>query len=135
MIPVFELIRLEENYQYGTFGVFRINKKVFCVTLEPRDEENEKRISSIPVQQYICKRILSPTFGETFEVLNVPGRSNVLFHPGNKVEDTEGCILMASKFGKLAGDRAVLNSGNTFKLFMTMMKSVNTASLTIYERY
>ena len=31
---ILELIRLEENDQFGTFGVLRINKQVFCVTEE-----------------------------------------------------------------------------------------------------
>jgi len=29
------LNRQEDNYKYGTFGVFLLNSQVFCVTLEP----------------------------------------------------------------------------------------------------
>ncbi|WP_319406190.1 DUF5675 family protein [uncultured Desulfosarcina sp.] len=135
MIPIIELIRLEENFRFGTFGVWRINKQVFCVTLEPADLENERNRSSIPAQQYEMKRVVSPRFGETFEICDVPGRSKVLCHPGNKVIDTEGCIILAQHYGKLSGDRAVLNSGDTFKAFMAEMIGINLAHLTIYEHF
>jgi len=132
---VVELIRLEENEQFGTFGVLRIQKQVFCVTLEPPDRLNKIKYSSIPAQQYTCERYNSPKFGETFMVMDVPGRTNILFHPGNFVEDTEGCIILAGHFGKLRGDRAVLNSGNTFKHFMNVMEDQNKFHLTIYEKF
>lgn len=134
-IPIVELIRLEENFKYGTFGVLKINKQVFCVTLEPPDQENQPNISSIPAQQYICQRVDTPKHGITFEVMNVPGRTSVLFHSGCIVDHTEGCILTAEHYGKLKGDRAVLNSGNTFKLFMAEMEGVEAFHLTIIETY
>ena len=55
MIPSIEIIRLEENHEHGTFGILRINKEIFCCTLEENDEENASNISSIPAQQYICE--------------------------------------------------------------------------------
>jgi len=134
-IPIVELVRLEENYKYGTFGGLKINKQVFCVTLEPPDQENQPNISSIPAQQYICQRVETPTHGVTFEVLNVPGRTAVLFHPGNIIDHTEGCVLIAEHYGKLKEKRAVLNSGNTFKKFMAEMEGVEAFHLTIIEQY
>jgi len=135
MYPTVEIIRLEEDFEYGTFGILKINKAVFCVTLEPKDEENQPFISSIPAQQYICRRIVSPKWGETFEVTNVPLRAYVLFHPGNIQDNTEGCIILAQYFGKLMGDRAVLNSGKTFQAFMEVMKGYDDFHLTIKEVY
>jgi len=133
--PVIELIRLEEHEPFGTFGVLKINKAVFCVTLEPPDELNKLNKSSIPAQQYMCVKHKSLKFGKTFKVLNVPGRSEILFHPGNFAEHTEGCILLAQYFGKLKGNRGILNSGNTFKHFMEVMEKVGYFSLTIREVY
>ena len=133
--PIVELIRLEEHFKHGTFGVLKINKQVFCVTLEPSDEENKKNISSIPAQQYQCIRINSHRYGETFKICGVPGRTNVLFHPGNLIRDTQGCILLAQYFGKLYGNRAVLNSGNTFNIFMAHMKDQAGFHLTVNEIY
>ena len=135
MIPVVELIRLEESFYCGTFGALKLNKEVFCWTLEPPDRLNERNVSSIPAQQYECRRKLSQRFGATFEVADVPGRINVLFHAGNTVGDTAGCILLASEIGKLKGDRAVLNSGRTFKKFLQIFSGVQAFHLTIREVY
>lgn len=133
--PIVEIIRVEENFQFGTFGVLRINKEVYCVTLEPPDIENEQDISSIPAQQYECRKYTSPHFGNTFKVSNVPGRKDVLFHPGNFKGDTRGCILLAQHFGKIKEDRVILNSGATFKNFMALMQDINVFHLTIHEVY
>ena len=129
------LIRLEENFMYGTFGALIINSRVFCVTLEPPDELNQENISSIPAQQYRCKRYCSNRYQDTFQVMNVPGRTKILFHAGNFNEHTEGCILLGQRWGRLKAARAILNSGNTFKQFMEVMDGVDEFSLTIVEQY
>jgi hypothetical protein len=112
-----------------------MNKEVFCVTLEPPDRLNAPNISSIPAQQYLLRRVLSGRWGETFEVFDVPGRLMVRLHPGNRVGETEGCVILAQHYGKLRGDRAVLNSGATFQEFMRRMEGHNLAHLTIREVY
>jgi len=134
IMPILELVRLEESPE-GTFGVLRIQKRVFCVTLEPQDLQNVRDRSSIPAQQYLCRRHRSQRFGETFMVTDVPGRKDILFHPGNTEADTAGCILVAEHYGKLRGNRAVLNSGVTFGRFMEALAGHDTAHLTVYERF
>ena len=121
LMPILELIRLEEHHLFGTFGILKINKSVFCVTLEPPDKENIQNKSSIPAQQYECHKFNSPTFGKTYKIMGVPERTNVLLHAGNLVKHTKACIILAQYFGKLKGNKAVLNSGTTFKNFMTIM--------------
>jgi len=133
-MKIVEIIRLEEDFYFGTFGVLKIDKKVFCVTLEPPDKLNVQNVSSIPAQQYVCVSIVSPKYKETFEVTNITGRSNVLFHAGNIVEHTKGCIILGQYWGKLKDSRAVLNSGKTFKRFLSEMKS-DDFHLTITENY
>jgi len=135
MIPCVELIRLEENETYGTFGALKIQKQVFCVTLEPPDYENMKDMSSIPVQQYTCELYDSPNFGVTYQVLNVPFRTHVMFHPGNLVTHTRACIITAQHWGVLGKDRAVLNSGATFRRFMKFMEPYKKFHLTVKEEF
>ena len=132
--PIIEIVRLEES-QYGTFGALKFQKKVFCVTLEPPDFENEKDKSSIPAQQYWCHRVVSPKYSETFEVKNVPGRTNVLFHAGNISGHTKGCILLGRYWGSLGKNRAVLNSGATFTRFMSSLDGHPGFHLTISEKF
>ena len=138
LLPVVEIIRLEENYDYGTFGVLKINKTLFCCTLELPDLLNKRSQSSIPAQQYICQRYSSAKYPDTFQVLNVPNRSFVLFHPGNRKKDTRGCVLLGQYFSKLQGnwdDRGVWNSGRTFDNFMLRIKDYEQFHLTITEVY
>jgi len=130
---VVEIVRLEESEE-GTFGILKINKEVFCCTLEPQDKANQTNASSIPAQQYICKRTVSPRHGDTFSVTNVPERLHVLFHAGNIDDHTAGCILLGQYFGKLKGNRAVLNSGITFEHFLEVLGK-EPFHLTIQEHY
>ena len=133
-MKIAELIRLEES-NAGTVGVLKIDKQVFCMTLEPSDLLNKRRKSSIPAQQYVCKRHTSSRFGKTFIVTDVPDRFNILFHPLNRSIETEGCIGVGQYAGELEGKRAILNSGKTFKRFMDEMEGENMFHLTILEVY
>ena len=133
-MKIAEIIRLEESEQ-GTIGILKINKVVFCFTLEPPDRENERNISSIPTGQYVCEPYFSNRHGQTFQITDVPGRSYILFHAGNTVKHTEGCPLLGSHQDKLKGDRAVLNSGATFKRFVEAVGVGNKFHLTVSECY
>jgi len=134
MNPVLELIRLETGTE-GTFGVLRIQKQIFCATLEPPDWVNMVDKSSIPAQTYKIEPHYSPRFHDTWIVSDVPGRTHVLFHAGNVAADTAGCIVLGQFVDKLRGNRAVLNSGKTFKRFLNQMQEYDDATLTIYEVY
>ena len=129
------IVRLETNPNYGTFGTLLIDGEVFCITLEPYSRDNEKAISCIPEGQYICKAVTSSKYGETFEVTNVQDREYILFHTGNIDEHTKGCILLGQYYGKLRYNRAVLNSGKTFREFLASMVNKNSFKLTIVECY
>lgn len=134
MNPVLELIRMETGVE-GTFGVLRAQKQIFCATLEPPDWANMQDRSSIQPQTYKIERHYSPKFHDTWIVTDVPNRSNILFHAGNVAADTAGCIILGQFVDKLRGNRAVLNSGKTFKRFLNLMQDYNAAILTIYEVY
>jgi len=122
MRPILEIVRLEEDKRCGTFGVLRLNKQFFCVTLEPSDELNAPNLSSIPAQQYVCRQYSSERYPFTFQVIDVPGRSLILFHPGNKLENTEGCILLGKSVYDLRYERGIANSGETFKRFIAELE-------------
>ena len=129
------LTRIETNPNQGTFGVLTIEGEAFCVTLEPYWRDNVSEFSSIPAGQYVCKPFNSPKFGDVYLVTDVAGRSMVEFHTGNVDRHTRGCILLGQYFGKLSSrERAVLNSGKTFKSFLSRMGN-EEFNLTIVESY
>lgn len=106
----------------GTFGALLDGDVPFAVTLEPQWKDNATGISSIPEGEYKCRRVLSPKFGDTFEV-PVPGRSHILFHKGNVDDDTQGCILVGEQFTTWTdGTAAIGGSGVAFKEFMDRLK-------------
>lgn len=125
----------------GTFGTLVLNDQPYCVTLELPWRGNAPNISCIPTGRYVAKRtpsllvakLTKNVWPSAFEITGVPGRSRVLIHPGNTAADTQGCILVAQYYGKLRGDRAVLNSGATFNDFMTVTRTVQQFPITIIE--
>ena len=133
-MQVVKIVRIETNPYFGTFGVMTINGAAFCVTLEPYSRDNASNVSCIPTGQYICKRYSSWKYPNTFEITNIQGRSYVLFHAGNTDDDSAGCILLASEFGKLGDDRGILNSGATFNKFLQNFKE-DQFKLTIVEEF
>jgi len=134
-MPILRLVRVSTNSIHGTLGVLIIDGDPFCVTLEPPSFDNEQNISNIPASQYRCLRVDSPKYRTTFEITDVPNRTHVLFHAGNVVSHTKGCILLGQYFGKLQGNRAVLNSGKTFYNFMKRLSGHDEFLLTITEAY
>ena len=126
------LKRIADNKD-GTFGVLLDGQIPFALTLERQWLNNEKGKSCIPVGEYTCKRVLSPKFGDTFEVQNVPNRSNILFHKGNINYDTHGCLLVGEQFEKFDDKTAVLSSAKGFSEFMERLKGEKEFLLRIYN--
>lgn len=103
----------------------------FAVTLELPWEENKKGISAIPMGTYRCQRVQSPAFGNTFQVMDVPGRTHVLFHSGNTVADTKGCILVGHGFDLVHGKPGIVQSKKEFAEFLALQKGTDAFTLTI----
>lgn len=125
-----EIIRVEKTVLH-TFGVFLIRGEVFMVTLEPPWKGNKPKKSCIPDDVYLCKRVDSPKYGDTFEITEVPGRTHILFHWGNFVKDTKGCVLTGQAFGSIRGVRAVVESKKAHSRFMAAMSGVDSFILSV----
>jgi hypothetical protein len=97
------LIRIEKT-KTATRGVMLLNGFASFCTLEPPANPLEclacvpEGTTCIPEGTYNCGPHSSAKFGNTFEVLNVPDRTEILFHAGNFPKDTHGCILIGSSF-------------------------------------
>ena len=63
------------------------------------------------------------------------GHTALLFHSGNVEDHTRGCILLGQYPAKLMGERAVLNSGTTFKKFMALMGNTQEFILQIINLF
>jgi len=82
----------------GTNGQLECRGKIICNTIELPWKENERRLSCIPEGKYILKKRYSKKFNWHIEVVNVPKRSGILFHPANHAQkELHGCIAPVTK--------------------------------------
>lgn len=112
------LIQREHSTDEGTFGLLMLESGWTCHTLELPWRNNRRRMSCIPAGIYRAVDHVSPRFGRTYWLQQVPDRSEILIHAGNLAGDTsrgyrtdvEGCILVGERRGKLQRQAAVLSS-------------------------
>ena len=107
----------------GVFGTLMdSNNKQLAVTLEHSYAgEHGLFTAKIPNGVYTCKRSSHRLEGMdhdfvTFQVMDVPGYTNILFHWGNFNKDSEGCILMGQEV--LQDYSMITNSKATWQAFM-----------------
>ena len=127
---------------HGTFGVIQLGNFVLF-TLEEEWKDNLANESCIPANTYEIRLAKYNKGGfMTYEVMDVPGRTYIKFHPGNTEEDTAGCILLGMQLGvwnvakdeetgRRAKKLAVLKSRVAFERFMKYMGGVRKATLEI----
>lgn len=127
------LKRIAENKD-GMFGVLIDWDTPFALTLEPQWLNNEPMLSCIPAGEYICKRVISLKFGEVFKIIGVTNRSDILFHKGNIIDHTKGCVVIGEQFESLEGKTAVLNSGKGFGEFMDKLKGLDEFKIIIEKK-
>ena len=56
----------------------------------------ENNLYKIPAGRFDLYGKYSPTFKKNKVYIEVPGRSNIMFHGGNTAEETKGCIIIAA---------------------------------------
>ena len=106
------------------YQCFMLELPKFVVPMKP----NTQKIDCIPGGMiYTVKKIIRPNGDHAFHVLNVPGRTAVLWHKGNyaigiKV-DTEGCLLPGLRFIDLNkdGDIDIADSTKAMSDLLSLM--------------
>jgi hypothetical protein len=130
-IDVYRLIETDRSI----IGRLAVNGIQFCFTLEPsRFKPIHAGHPCIPVGLYSVKLSLSPHFGYvTPEVLDVPGRSAIRVHRGNKPEDSLGCTLVGEEHSQ-APDW-ISNSHQAFDRLMEACKAAEAKGEQITVEY
>lgn len=117
-------LQRERSTETRTFGVLFVNGDFQCHTLEdPVRDVKIPGVTAIPAGEYLIQVTSSPKFGRMLPVLlNVPNFIGVRIHPGNKVADTEGCILP----GQTRSGDQLLNSRLAFDpLYLRILDALN----------
>jgi hypothetical protein len=132
----------------GIAGMFMHEYRFpICNTLELPWKDNAHNISCIPptvivdqvggrtriIPDYICLRTVSPNGIVRWEVTGVEGRSSILIHGGNTIEDTEGCIILAEKFDVVGARNGVLESTEAYDEFMAVTAGEKEMRLRIID--
>jgi len=102
-----ELTRFkQDNYQtLGELTLYRTFNPVFtCKTLELPWRDNTPYKSRIPSGIYPVVKNISPKFGKSLWIQEVPNRTEILIHRGNFFYDILGCILVGEKYYDIDGD-------------------------------
>lgn len=116
---------------YGTFGRYVIDGREYF-TIERPWVSNLPNVSCIPEGKYDCGPTRFHRKGyNAIEILNVPNRSLIKMHKGNKLTDVKGCIAVGCDLGVVDGFWAVLNSKKAFDILMAHYGHYRNFELTI----
>lgn len=119
----------------GTFGNLFVDGVDFGFTVELPWKDNERNKSCIPEGTYPfrlrksnkVKKITHGRHENGYQICDVPGRTWIMFHPGNTMDDFDGCFGPGDTLGGLTGRKskkhlwAVLNSQATFNKVMARL--------------
>jgi hypothetical protein len=117
----------------GTFGkLYLPNGKLFF-TVERPWLDNLPRVSCVPEGTYPLIRDYFDRGGyETFQVMDVSGRSQILIHVANWPKDVEGCIGVG--LGLDLGNFMVTSSRLAFRAFMESLPGDEERQIQIVSR-
>ena len=105
-------------------------------TLELPWKQNQRRISCIPEGAYRCIPHTSPKFGRCFWLQDVPGRSEILIHPGNFTSQILGCILPGTGHADINGDGItdVVSSRVAMSLLLNLLWNHHEFDIVIFSQ-
>jgi hypothetical protein len=117
--------------KFGVFGIL-IDDKGSTIAYTLEHAYGDRFQPKLPDGTYTCRRGMHRLMHmridfETFEIENVPGHEDILFHTGNTNEDSSGCVLLGEKIGI----DFLLRSRAAFISFMELQKGLDTFQLTV----
>ena len=95
--------------------------------------DNKINVSCIPEGQYKCFRYSSKKYPETFQVVDVPNWTTILFHVANWPVNVKGCIGLGLKLFPPRSGFGVVQSKNAMARFLVDMQSVEFFDLEIKQ--
>lgn len=117
---------------YSTADDFSINELATYCTVEKLYADNKPFYSAIPLGYYTCQRGMYNRGGyETFEVMNVPGRTEIKIHIANVAAELLGCIGLGLRFGYPYKKYGVVYSKSAHSGFMQYLNGIDNFNLNI----
>lgn len=128
--PELHLVRIFDNGE-ATYGCLVHEGRPRWLTVELPWRNNERKVSCIPPGDYPCMRYKSYQHGDTYLVTEVPGRSLIMFHPGNSSVDTKGCILPGMEFSRVGESWGIARSRKAHLELMLAFKDIPEFTLRV----
>lgn len=93
-----KLLLKRTYFPEGTNGIIECEGKMICKTIELPWKMNQRKVSCIPEGKYFIRKRYSKKYQWHIEVVGVPNRSFILFHPANNAQrELLGCIAPVTK--------------------------------------
>ena len=132
----------------GTYGIMSINHLSFCYTLErPPEPLNMPNKSCVLAGTYnLVQREQSPMadkqaawysnsdervlFGSgMIEIAGIPDRTTILIHPGNRIDEIRGCVMVGAQILKTQTGFALRQSRGVYEwLYRNVMPFVKAGN-------
>lgn len=115
----------------GIFGTLE-GAGLTLATLEHAFPADVGYLPAVPPGMYTCQRGLHQLEGmssnfTTFQIMNVPGHTGILFHVGNSNRDSSGCCLL----GETRQGTLIINSRLAFAAFMQALLNITSFQLAV----
>ncbi|MBS1563044.1 MAG: hypothetical protein JST39_01590 [Bacteroidetes bacterium] len=103
-----ELVLTRTYLAKGTNGLLHLDGALVSYTIELPWKNNQPQVSCIPEGRYALQKRYSPRLGVVLEVMDVPGRADILIHAANHaLHELKGCIAPVSTVtGEGQGERS-----------------------------
>lgn len=122
----------DRKSEWATLGRLSIGGEPICHTLERPWLDNKRNVSCIPVGEYHGAVQFSPRFQAWLpELLDVPGRDQILIHAGNTADDTEGCILVGME--RHDHEDRIMQSRAALALVQKILSGCDGFTMTVQE--
>ena len=128
------IIRVSEN-SFGIFSFLEVNGHKLGYTLELPDIKNRQNISCIPRGIYGANVAQHRTFGKIIKLYEVPNRYGIYIHTGNKLEDTQGCILPGLQMELKDKKKFIYHSRNALNNLLCLVENAQKLFVCIFENY
>ena len=140
-MSVYDLWRMAEGADYTLGRIEDSERKQLCTIAERAWVDldgnglGDSGKSRIPAGTYECRRDLHGKSGpkpyEVWEILGVPGRSEIHIHIGNDPRiHSKGCPLVGTDFGP---NGTVTESRKAFKKWMDATKDFDAITLRVHD--